>query len=146
MKSRIARLLLVTMMPFAGCNLFNPPENPAVVLEGTWQVVFDEPGDLEGFDIRVTFNAEGSLVEITAEAPEGGTASLDVDDATTSEVDGDQVTVSIPAAGGARAFEGTLSEEQDSIDGALSQELELPSGDLEVTLPTSELTLQRLES
>jgi len=66
-----------------------------------------------------------------------------VDDATTSEVDGDQVTITVPVAGGTRVFEGTLSEDGDSIDGSLSAELELPSGDLDVTLPGNDLTLTR---
>ena len=119
--------------------------DPAAVLEGTWQVEFDEPGDLEGFDIQATFDSSGQLVEITAESPDGGTASLDVSDDTTTTVDGSDVTISIPSAGGARVLEGTLSDDGDTIDGSLSQALELPSGDLEVTLPGNDLTLTRIE-
>lgn len=126
----------------AGCPI---TPDPAAVLEGTWQVTFDEPGDLEGFDIQVTFDSSGQLVEITAESPDGGTATLDVADTSTTTVDGSDVTITIPAAGGARILEGTLSDDEDTIDGSLSQALELPSGDLVVTLPGSDLTLTRIE-
>lgn len=119
--------------------------NPAAVLEGTWQVTFDEPGDLEGFDIQATFDANGQLVELRAVSPEGGMGTLDVDDATTTEVNGNDVTITIPAAAGERVLEGTLSEDQDTITGTLSRELELPGGDLDVTLPGAGLTLDRVE-
>ena len=108
-------------------------------------MTLENPGDLEGFDIQATFDADGQLTQVTAEGPQGGTASLDVDEATTTEVDGDNVTISIPAAGGARVVEGTLSEDENTITGSISQELELPSGDLEVTLPSGDLTLGRIE-
>jgi hypothetical protein len=145
MKTALAWGCVVLVCLIGGCPNGGIVDNPAAVLEGTWQVTLDEPGDLEGFDIEVTFDNDGQLVEITAESPEGGTGSLDVDDSTTTEVDGDDVTVSIPAAGGARVLEGTLSEDEDTITGTLSQELELPSGDLDVTLPGSGLTLTRIE-
>ncbi len=146
MKKWMESSLLVAMLTIAGCNLFGPASNPAAVLEGTWQAVFDQPGDLEGYDIRLIFDANGALTQITAAAPAGGTASLDVADTTTTEVDGNQVTITVPAVAGARVFEGTLSDDQNSIDGSLSQELQLPSGDLQVTLPGGDLTLTRLGS
>ena len=129
----------------AGCPGGGVIENPAEVLEGTWQVTFDEPGDLEGLDIQATFDADGELVEITAESPEGGTATLDVDADTTTEVDGSDVTITIPIVGGTRILEGTLSEDENTITAELSAELELPSGDLDVTLPGSGVTLERIE-
>jgi len=146
MKNWMITSFLAAMIAVSGCNIFAPPDNPAAVLEGTWTLVFDEPGDLEGTDIELTFDANGELVEILATGPQGGTASLDVDAATTSEVDGDQVTITVPVAGGTRIFEGTLSADENTIDGSLSAELELPSGDLEVTLPGNDLTLTRQAS
>jgi hypothetical protein len=146
MKRYLCAVLLAATFALSGCAIITPPPNPAAVLEGTWQAVFDEPGDLEGYDIQLTFDDNGSLVEITAESPEGATARLDVDNATETGVDGDQVTVTIPSAGGTRSFTGTLSEDENSIDGSLSQELELPSGDLDVTLPGQALVLERIQS
>lgn len=122
------------------------PGNDADLLEGTWQLTFEEPGDLEGYDIQATFDNNGQLVEISAESPEGGTATLDVSDESTTEVNDHDVTITIPRAGGTSVFEGTLSEDNNTIEGSLSQELELPSGDIEVTLPGSGLTLTRIES
>jgi len=118
--------------------------NPAAVLEGTWEVTFAEPGDLEGFEIQAIFDDEGQLTRITAESPEGGSARLDVDNATTTEVDDGDVTISIPSVGGVRILEGTLSEDENTIEGSLSRELELLDGDLEVTLPDADLTLTRV--
>jgi hypothetical protein len=54
------------------------------------------------------------------------------------------VTVTIPAAGGTRVFEGTLSADQNTITGSLTRELDL--GDLEASLPGGELTLERVAS
>lgn len=137
-------ILSLAILTTAGCNIFAPPA--AAVLEGSWTAVFDEPGDLEGIDIVLTFDSNGQLVSIEAESEDGGTANLDVDNSSTTEVDGSNVTVSIPVAGGTTVFEGTLSEDQNTIEGSLSQELELPSGDLDITLPGSGLTLERVDS
>ena len=125
----------------AGCKTTT---NSAAVLEGIWQLVFDQPGDLAGFDIQATFDADGVLQEITATAPAGGTASLAVADTTTTTVDGSDVTITIPKAGGTSVFTGTLSDDQNSIPGSLSQELQLPSGNA-LTLPGGDLTLNRIQ-
>lgn len=124
----------------AGCP-FTPGNGggDATVLEGTWDVTLAEPGDL--VEITATFDADGKLQTITAENAAGGTATLEVDDATTSTVDGSDVTVTIPAAGGAITLEGTLSEDEDTIEGTLSRELDLQSGDL--TIPAGDVTLTR---
>lgn len=142
MRKYLGRFLFLAAVPFAGCNILTPPANPAAVLEGQWQAVFDEPGDLEGFDVQLTFDADGALTTITATSPEGAVATFNVDNATTSEVDGNQVTITIPSAAGERIFEGTLSEDQNSIDGSLSQSIDFPNGN--ITLPGSDLTLTRL--
>jgi len=119
--------------------------NSAAVLEGDWQMVFDEPGDLEGYDVQATFDANGILTEITATPPTGGTATLTVANTTTSTVDGSAVTITIPRGlGGTSVFEGTLSDDQNSIPGSLSQTLQLPSGSA-VTLPGGDLTLNRIQ-
>ncbi len=118
--------------------------NPAAVLEGDWLLIFDEPGDAKGWEIVTTFDADGQLQEIAATGPAGETASLTVGDTTTSTVDGSAVTVTIPRAGGTVVYEGNLSDDENSIDGSLSRELELPSGN-GLTLPGSDLTLNRIE-
>lgn len=144
MRKALVGSLALAFLSVAGCNIFAPPA--AAVLEGTWTATFDEPGDLEGIEILLTFDGNGQLVSIEAESEDGGTASLDVDDASTTELDGSAVTITIPVANGTTVFEGTLSEDENSIDGSLSQELELPSGDLDLTLPGNDLTLERNDS
>lgn len=124
-----------------GCGGVN---NEAAVLEGTWQVNFENPGDLEGLNIQATFDANGQLTEITAEDEAGAMASLDVAAGTTTTVVGSDVTITIPVAGGTGMLVGTLSDDDNTIEGSLSREIELPSGDLEVTLPGNNLTLVRL--
>jgi hypothetical protein len=118
--------------------------NAASELEGVWQLNFEEPGDLEGYDIQATFDSRGQLKEINAASPEGGSATLDVSDDSTTTVDDHDVTITIPRAGGTTVYEGTLSDDNNTIEGNLSQALELPSGDINVTLPGSGLTLVRL--
>jgi hypothetical protein len=144
MKKALVGSVALVILSVSGCNIFAPPAS--AVLEGTWTATFDEPGDLEGIDITLTFDGNGQLVSIEAESDDGGTASLDVDNASTTEVDGSDVTITIPIADGTTVFEGTLSEDENTIEGSLSQELELPSGDLDITLPGSGLTLERADS
>jgi len=144
MKKWMESSLLVAMLTIAGCDILFPPTNSAAVLEGTWQAVFDEPGDLELVDVQFVFDSNGVLTQITATPPAGSTITYNVADTTTSTVDGDQVTITIPNVAGARTFTGTLSSDENSIDGSLSLSLDFPSGS-NITLPGSDLTLTRLE-
>jgi hypothetical protein len=141
MKNWMKGFVLVASLAVSGCSISAPPE--AAVLEGTWQAEFDEPGDLELVDVQFVFDANGALTQITATPPEGATITLNVSDATTSQVDGDQVTISVPIAGGTSIFEGTLSSDQNSIDGSLSKSIDFPSGN-NIVLPGSDLTLTRV--
>ena len=127
-----------------GCGLFQIP-NPAATLAGDWQVKTTQPGALDSDDIRAHFDENGKLTQITATAPDGGTASLDVDDTTTTEVDGNDVTITIPAIGLEPVIEGTLSDDHNTITGNLSHELGLSHTDLVVTLPGSAITLTRIQ-
>ena len=125
-----------------GCPVVPTPPAEAV-LEGTWTVTPADPGDFEGFTYEARFDSSGDLVEINGTRPEdGATASLDIDDATTT-VDGSSVTISIPRLTGASVFNGTLSGDQNTITGTITDEIDL--GDLEVTLPGGDLTLERIE-
>lgn len=137
-------LCLFGVLGFAIAGCTPGQDNPAAQLAGTWELTFEEPGDLEGYEIYATFDDNGQLTELSATSPEGGTANLDVDDATTTEVVEHDVTITIPRAGGESVFTGEISEDHNTITGTISQEIELPSGDVEVTLPGSGVTLTRL--
>ena len=67
---------------------------------------------------------------------------LDTSNATTT-VDGSAVSISIPQLTGTTTFDGTLSDDQNTITGTITDEIDL--GDLEVTLPGGDLTFERIE-
>ena len=126
----------------AGCPSTVVPENPAAVLQGTWSVTPGDPGQFEGWNYEATFDSNGDLVELSGVRPEdGATARLTIDDATT-ELDGSDVVITLPDLTGARVFEGTLSVDQNTMTGSVTDQIDL--GDLEASLPGGELTFQRL--
>jgi len=116
-------------------------ENPAAVLEGLWSVTPEDPGEVEGVEYTATFDGDGQLLELRGIGPDGGVAVLDTTDSTT-EVDGDQVTINLPVLAGTRLFEGTLSADQNTIIGSVTEEINL--GDLMLILPGGNLTFERI--
>jgi hypothetical protein len=128
----------------SGCGLFQIP-NPAATLAGDWQVKSSQPSALDSDDIRAHFDENGKLTQITATTPDAGTASLDVDNTTTTEVNGNDVTITIPAIGFEPVIEGTLSDDHNTITGTLSQELPLIHTNFVITLPGSGITLARIQ-
>ncbi|UCC32288.1 MAG: hypothetical protein JSU86_08400 [Phycisphaerales bacterium] len=142
MKRKVLNLFVVASLGFVcGCPVV-PAPGPEAVLEGTWSITPAEPGDFADWDFEAVFDSSGNLTELSGTRPEdGATASLDIDDATTT-LDGSDVTISIPDPAGTRVFTGTLSDDQNTMTGSITQEIDL--GDLEATLPGGELTLERL--
>ena len=138
-KCRFGFVLVGMSLLVAGCP-FTPPE---AVLSGTWSATPEDPGDFEGWDFAATFDSNGQLVGLSAESPDGATADLEIVNATT-EVSGSEVTITIPRPTGTRVFDGTLSADQNTITGSLTQEIDL--GELEVSLPGGGLTLERQAS
>ena len=74
----------------------------------------EDPGEFEGFEYEAVFDANGDLVELSAVGPDGGTAKLTLDNATT-ELVGSDVTITIPTPTGTRVFEGTLSADENTM-------------------------------
>ncbi len=135
-------LCIGTCALIAGCRTTPPAEaNPAAILEGLWSVTPEDPGEIEGVEYTATFDGDGQLLELRGIGPDGGVAILDTTDSTT-ELDGDQVTISVPVALGTRIFEGTLSEDENTIVGSITEEIDL--GDLELVLPGGNLTFERI--
>ncbi len=143
MKRKVLNSCVAASLCFVvGCPVA-PAPGPEAVLEGTWAIMPADPGDFEGFTFEARFDSDGNLVEINGTRPEdGATASLDIESATTT-VDGSAVTISIPRPTKTTVFEGTLSADQNTITGSITDEIDL--GDLEVILPGGELTLERVE-
>ena len=141
MKRFVCSISVVAVsLSVAGCGIFTPAES---VMAGVWTITPADPGDFGDWNYEATFNSNGRLVELSAENSDGATVELEIDNAT-SQVSGSDVTVTIPAAAGTRVFEGTLSADQNTVTGSLTQEIDL--GDLEATLPGGELTLDRVAS
>ncbi len=143
MKPKVLNLgVVVSLALVVGCPAV-PAPSPETVPEGSWTITPADPGEFEGFTYEARFDSNGSLVEINGTRPEdGATVSLAIDNATTS-VDGSAVSISIPRLTGTSVFDGTLSADQNTITGTITDEIEL--GDLEVTLPGGDLTLERVE-
>jgi hypothetical protein len=125
-----------------GCGL-SPSPNPAAVLAGNWRIKTTQPGPLDQVDIQANLDADGKITQITATPPFGGTATLGVDNTTTTEVNGNEVTITIPEIGVNAVIKGTLSDDQNTITGNLSHDLNLIHTDFSVTLPGSDITLTR---
>ena len=53
------------------------------------------------------------------------------------------MSISIPRLTKTTVFEGILSSDQNTITGTITDEIDL--GDLEITLPGGDLTLERIE-
>jgi hypothetical protein len=116
MKNSVLSSCAVAVLGLLGGCTFLPAPPPETVLEGTWTVTPAVAGDFEGFTYEARFDSSGSLVEITGARPDGATASLEVDDATTT-LDGNSVTISIPRLTWTTVFNGTLSDDQNTIAG-----------------------------
>ena len=129
-------LVLVT-----GCPVGMPEPPAEAVLEGTWSVVPADPGSIENVTYEAVFDSNGQLTELSAVRDDGATATLDTEGSVTSLV-GSDVTISVQKTGvETSVFEGTLSADQNTMTGSITQEIDL--GDLQITLPGGELTFSR---
>lgn len=138
---RVIRIAL-----FGACALIvgcpgTMPDNPAAVLEGDWTITPEDPGDAGDVMFTATWNSDGLLVQIVGVRDDGATVTLDTSDSTTV-LDGSDVTITVPSLTGASVFEGTLSADQNTMVGSVAEEINL--GDLEITLPGGNLTLERI--
>jgi hypothetical protein len=120
-----------------GCPLFPSEPPPAAVLEGDWFAELDDGGE-----VVFTFDDQGDLTRIRAMTATGATVDFNASQSTTM-LTGDQVTIRVPLGDrGTSTFEGTLSADQNTMEGALSQEI-VAEGVLTVTIPGGDLTLTR---
>ena len=134
-------VLLLTFV--VGCPLFDPlPSPPEAVLAGVWTITPAEPGDFADFSFEGTFNADGQLTEILGtRAEDGATAKLDTTGSTTT-LTGSDVTIDIPGDVMSRVFTGTLSEDENTMTGSVTEQINL--GDVEFNLPGGDLTWTRV--
>ncbi len=138
---RTGFILVGMCVLIAGCPFFPSEPPPEAVLEGTWSITPAEPGDCVDCTYEALFDSNGDLSHLRATRPDGATATLTTDDAST-QLDGNDVVITVPGPAGARVFEGVLSEDENTMTGSITQEIDL--GDLEITLPGGELTFDRM--
>lgn len=94
----------------------------------------------DGRMLNLQFDEAGILVQITSENDDGEEVIAEIT-GSTSEVDGSEVTVRVPIGDVTAVLSGTLSEDENTIDGEFSQEIVLgdtvtvtvPAGDVQVT-------------
>ncbi len=115
-----------------GCATL-PPE---AVLEGDWLTMGEE-----GTTAVVTFNDRGVVVKIVASTQDGMSATLTVENSTTT-LDGNMLTFTFPTPAGQGEFEGTLSADQNTITGSLTREIDFEDGT--ITIPEGDITLNRI--
>ena len=87
-------------------------------------------------------NVDGQLTEIMGtRAEDGATATLDTTGSTTT-LAGSEVTIDIPGDVMSRVFTGTLSADENTMTGSVTEQINL--GDLDIMLPGGDLTWTRV--
>ncbi len=121
------------LMLVAGCPGMGT--EPVPVLEGVWC------GTIEDVDYLLTFDSNGTLTEITGTGPDGGTARFTPQNAQSTRSE-NTITISVPTSTSTITFTGTLSDDENTLSGSFSRQIEL-TGDLDITLPAQQLTVTR---
>jgi len=133
----ITALLGSTLM-LTGCPEPEPTPPPdEAVLAGDWTGTASD-----GRVFTLTFDDVGVLVEIETTGDGGATITVNVPDAT-STVNGDNVRVEVPVDNATAVYTGTLSDNQNRIDGDLSREVSV-TDNVTVTIPQGPLDLIRV--
>lgn len=125
----LALLLLPSCVPIV------PP--PEVILAGQWEYFRQD-----GFQVVLTFDADGQLARMVVNRPDGASSNLDFEDSATSLDAANNVRVAFTLDDGERLFNGILTTENNALDGTLNREIRL-SGDT-LVLPSGSLTFQRI--
>ncbi len=124
------------MIPVVSCGLLPGDPPPEAVLEGDWLGMGPE-----GTTAVVTFDDQGVVVKIVGSTQDGMTATLTVENSTTT-LDGNMLTFTFPTPAGQGEFEGTLSDDQNTISGSLTREIDFEDGT--ITIPEGDITLNRV--
>jgi len=135
---RISVLLAAVSAGFfvIGCpfTVVLPPE---AALSGEWE------GSTAEIELEVTFNSVGILTRVRGTTAGSGTVTFEVTGATT-ELDVDDVTITVPTDAGDVVFAATLSADQNTMTGTLSATLTFGTAP-QITVPAGELTLTKVE-
>lgn len=139
MRTRLKQSILICAAPMLsiliGCTI--PPAPPGAVLAGDWYGVTQD-----NVSVVVTFSESGILVTIQATNAGDDSATLVVANATT-EVDGNNFTITIPVGETTAVYEATLSADEQTLDGSVTSAIEVGDGDATIIVDAGELTLSR---
>lgn len=128
-------VLSVAALP--GCPV-TPTPPAAAVLEGDWVAI-----EVEGADVFLRFDEAGIVVRVFAITDDATTINVDITDASTT-LDGSDVTLTIPINDFVVMFEGTLSDDENTLTGSSSREFPI-GDDITITVPAGEITFVRTE-
>ena len=132
-------ILLLALLPM-GCASSQPPPPDEAMLEGEWNAVNQNDGS--AFLLR--FNSSGILVSASLTDGSDLTASIT---GSTSDVDGDSVTIRVPHPEESSVFTGTLSADRNTIAGDLVVDTEATGvtfGNVIITIPRGPFVLSRI--
>ncbi len=131
-------LLLVAA---TGCPFVIPPV-PESVLQGTWELT-GEVVSPDVTDFLITFDKDGQISRITYKFKSITTITIDSDSLrSSSNVNGDDVSITATWGGSTFFFEGTLNSAQNQIDGTTGYRL-VVSESITVEIPTGPATLTK---
>jgi hypothetical protein len=135
----MSRILLtitaaVPLLLISGCPEFI---RPAAILAGDW-----ETNDEDGNTAMVRFDDSGTVIGILIETDDGTMALIMVENSTTV-VDSDDVTVTIPTPNGEAVYNATLSADQNTLTGTVDRVVELGDNVI-VRIPQGDLVLTRI--
>lgn len=140
MQRYLTHLLLTPMILSIGCATTPTDPVPEAVLEGSWDAT-----DSEGKVFLLRFNSSGVLVEITSTLNNGSEQTASVI-GSTSTVEGNSVTIRVPHSEESSVFTGTLSTDENTIDGVLMVDVEesgVDFGSIIITIPRGPFVLVR---
>jgi hypothetical protein len=136
-RGSVVAMAIAITVSMAGCPSV---VSPGAVLSGVWKVTPANAGNVDQWDFTATFANSGHLERLSATSPSGVVLNLDLKN-TRTKVEQNQVTIRIPTLAATTIFEGTLSDDENTLAGSLSESIKFLSSD--ASLPAGDLTFVR---
>ena len=140
MRRCTCHLWFAPVILMAGCATTPSEPLPETVLEGEWDAT-----DANGQQFLLRFNSSGVLVAITSTLRDGTEQTASVI-GSTSTIEGSSVTIRVPHPEEFSVFTGTLSADENTIDGSLQVDTEASGvdfGSIIITIPRGPFVLVR---
>jgi len=139
-RNRSILLIAGSVLPAGifGCPQVLPP--PEAAMEGTWEVIPDDTVDPRLTDWILTFNANGELTQVTYTLVGGETVRWN-DPQGSTDVDEDQVHISVAFGPNGFTFDGTLDSVKTPTMATGVVGTTVTIGGIEISEPEAEATL-----